>query len=56
MITIESHDVSVAANMLRSVLRNLPPRTPTDRATARRIQGAVLALDAVVARPTNDRL
>lgn len=40
-------DAAVAARLLRLVLTELPPSTPTDRATARRIEGAALALDAL---------
>jgi hypothetical protein len=36
-----------AARMLRTVLDEAPPTTARDRATARRIEGAALALDAV---------
>ena len=34
-----------AARMLRAVLEALPPTTARDRATARRIEGAAVALD-----------
>lgn len=46
MITIDPTDAADAARMLRVALEALPPRTPADRATTRRIQGAALALDA----------
>lgn len=56
VITIDLANATEAARMLRAALEALPPRTPADRATARRIQGAVLALGAIAHRPTNERL
>ena len=36
-----------AAALLRSVVRELPPQTPAERATARRIEGASVALESL---------
>jgi hypothetical protein len=46
----ETVDMAEAARMLRTVVETLPPRTTTERATARRIEGAALALK-VLAEP-----
>ncbi|MEV4511380.1 hypothetical protein AB0K00_20685 [Dactylosporangium sp. NPDC049525] len=46
VITIDPVGAAEATRMLRAVLDELPPQTPTDRATARRIEGAACALDA----------
>jgi hypothetical protein len=36
-----------AAQALRAVLEDFPPASPSERGTARRIEGAILALEAV---------
>jgi hypothetical protein len=54
----EPADIESAARMLRMVLADLPASTPLERATARRIEGAAVALDAIAERwpaPENDR-
>jgi hypothetical protein len=43
--------VAEAARMLRVVVEAMPPRTTTDRATVRRIEGAALALEALAGAP-----
>jgi hypothetical protein len=43
-----------AAQMLRVTLAEFPPESPQEKAAARRIEGAALALDAV-GRSSNDR-
>jgi hypothetical protein len=40
----EAADIGEVARMLRTVVRELPPQSPAERATARRIEGAALAL------------
>lgn len=45
-----SEDLAAAARQLRAVLDALPPATARDRATARRIEGAAVALEAVAQR------
>jgi hypothetical protein len=44
----EPADLAEAARQLRAVVEALPPRTTSDRATARRVEGAALALGSVV--------
>jgi hypothetical protein len=36
-----------AAQALRAVLEDFPPASPSERGTVRRIEGAILALEAV---------
>lgn len=43
-------DAAEAARMLRALVEALPPTTARDRATARRIEGAAVALEAMAGR------
>lgn len=44
---MNKRDASGAASLLRAVLNELPPSTARETAYARRIEGAVIALDSV---------
>jgi hypothetical protein len=48
-------DLGEAARLLRVILAEMPPATPRERATARRIEGAAVALNASGRRPEQDR-
>jgi hypothetical protein len=42
-------DLTQVARQLRAIVEALPPTTARDRATARRIEGAAVTLDALAA-------
>lgn len=44
---LDPADLAEAARQLRALVEALPPTTARDRATARRIEGAAVALEAV---------
>lgn len=44
---VDPADAAEAARMLRAVLGELPPSTPTEVAVARRVEGAITALEVV---------
>jgi hypothetical protein len=46
---LDPADLAEAARQLRAIVEALPPTTARDRATARRIQGAAVALEALSA-------
>lgn len=48
---LEGHDLIEGARMLRVVVEALPPRTTTERATTRRIEGAAIALETLAGAP-----
>ena len=51
---LDDQTVADAAQLLRAVLVALPPERPQDRATARRLEGAVLALELQFRKGASD--
>jgi hypothetical protein len=50
---IDAETMQDAAAMLRRVLAALPPQAPVERATARRIEGAAVALSTLAVARTD---
>lgn len=52
--SVDPADAAEAARMLRLILAEMPPTTPAERATARRVEGAIAALQVVAGSPVPD--
>jgi len=50
-MSIDAATLADAARMLRELLAAAPPTTPRERRLASRLQGAMVALDALAADP-----
>lgn len=48
---MKADEFAEAARVVRAMLEELPPTTPTDRALARRLEGAAVTLDALARVP-----
>lgn len=54
-VPVQPDDAHEAARMLRALVAAVPPQDAPERATARRLEGAAVALGTLAEMPSGDR-